>query len=250
MKNVLLGLVALAITSVSNVWACKVTEAQCDCKFTTASTWGGSGHLNASFDLGCVKRGIPSAESKCATLCKQKASGLHLNQDRANYACSQGVANGTWINAISKAGAIASGGIDGTIGKLQNVAAVLSCPQGGSVSGSNCVFPSVAVIKKCPAGWAANQTNQDGGVTADGLCKKAVQGCALPAPLPANGTQIGTSGYGFTWGNAVVVFGNAGNGGAATLSCPAGYTLSGSTCNKASYAATVVSPKICKLNAN
>lgn len=250
MRNVLLGLVALAITSVSNVWACKITQAQCDCKFTTASTWGGSGHLNHSINLGCVNRGSPSAESKCATLCKQQASGLHLNQGRADYACSQGVANGTWINAISKAGSIASGGIDGTIGKLQNVAAVLSCPQGGSVSGANCVFPAVAIIKTCPAGWLANQTNVVGGVTADGACKKEVAGCSLPAPLPANGTQIGTSGYGFTWGNAVVVMGNAGNGGAALISCPAGYSISGNNCVKASYAATVVSPKICKLTAN
>ena len=249
MKNVLLGLVAFAITSVSNVWACSMTQAQCDCKFTTASTWTGSGHLNHSINLGCVNRGVPSAEAKCATLCKQQASGLHLNQARADYACSQGVANGTWINAISKAGAIATSGIDGTIGRLQNAAAVYSCPQGGSVSGANCVFPAVALIKTCPAGWLA-PTNVNGGVTADGKCKKAVAGCSLPAPLPANGSQIGTSGYGFTWENSVVVFGNAGNGGAALNSCPNGYTISGINCIKASYAATVVSPKICKLNAN
>ena len=124
-------------------------------------------------------------------------------------------------------------------------AVAASCPQGGTLSGSTC-NTTVAVTKTCPAGWLANQTNVDGGVTADGVCKKAVAGCSLPAPLPANGTQIGSSGsYGFTWGNSVNVFGNAGNGGAAIPSCPRGFAQVGNNCVK-SYPATPGVAAYCK----
>lgn len=66
--------------------------------------------------------------------------------------------------------------------------------------------------KKCPAGWLANQTNVDGGVTADGKCKKFA-GTLSVTPLPPNGTQVGS--YGFTWGNGLWAWGTSSNGGEA-----------------------------------
>jgi hypothetical protein len=65
----------------------------------------------------------------------------------------------------------------------------------------------------CPAGWSANPSNVVGGYTSDGKCKRAVGGGIAINPLPPDGTPIGT--WGFTWGNAVVAWGSAANGGAA-----------------------------------
>jgi len=101
-----------------------------------------------------------------------------------------------------------------------------SCPAGFSIVGNTCI-KETPVVYTCPQGWAANQTNVDGGVTADGKCKKAVAGCNLPNP-PANGTQIGS--WGFTWGNAVIAMGSAQNGGAAVASCPKPFALQGGKC--------------------
>jgi hypothetical protein len=196
------------------------------------------------------------------------------NQQTQNAACAadcKGACNqrGTFYNAIKAARTNAGGpggcgnvavtilGHAGTrsdenggtcmvdTGGTWIAAVAASCPQGGTLIGSSCVI-KVAITKTCPAGWSANQTNVVGGVTADGICKKPVAGCSLPAPLPANGTQIGTSGsYGFTWGNSVVVFGNAGNGGAAVSSCPQGYAIVGTMCQK-SYPATAGTAAYCK----
>lgn len=83
-------------------------------------------------------------------------------------------------------------------------------------------------------GHAGTRSDENGGVTGDGLCKQQVGGCALPAPVPANETQIGR-GYGFTWGN----------GGAAVSSCPAGFAISGNNCVK-SYPATAGTAAYCK----
>ena len=64
----------------------------------------------------------------------------------------------------------------------------------------------------CPKGWLANTTNEDGGVSADGKCKKLV--CAPITVLPPpNGTSIGN--WGFTWGNEIWALGTKENGGAA-----------------------------------
>ncbi len=69
----------------------------------------------------------------------------------------------------------------------------------------------------CPKGWLASSTNEDGGVSADGKCKKLV--CAPIAVLPPpNGTSIGN--WGFTWGNEIWVWGTKENGG-APINCDA-----------------------------
>ena len=225
-----------------------LAKKNCWCHWKAGSKNGteihGYGSLKEWSDI-TIKEGGMLVEKWCANECSKKASPDIGKQFLADSACSKGVANGTIVAAFSKVGANGNNDMDAANKPLINTAAVYKCEGPGHVlTGSNCKHV-VAISKKCPAGWAANQTNQDGGETADGLCKKAVQGCVLPPPLPANGTQIGTSGYGFTWGNAVVVFGNAGNGGAAIISCPAGYSISGISCVKA-YAATLVSPKVCK----
>ena len=212
----------------------------CNCRYQTGRTWPAGGTIVKDFGKIGEVSGFRK-ERDCSDKCKNLAINDTKSQAIANLACSKGVGNGSDVNAISKAGLIANGGIDHFIGKLVNTAAVLSCPQGGNIVGGNCVH-SIAVTKKCPAGWLSN-SNVDGGVTTDGQCKRAVVGCNLPAPLPANGTQI--AGYGFTWGNSVVQMGNAGNGGAAIISCPSGYSVSGNNCVK-TYPVTVTSPAVCK----
>ena len=123
-------------------------------------------------------------------------------------------------------------------------AVAASCPQGGTLSGSNCVT-TVAATKTCPAGWMANPTNEVAGITTDGLCKRQVPGCQLTAPVPANGTQIAS--YGFTWGNGVYQMSNASNGGLPTSSCPGkgGFVQVGNNCVK-SYPATPGTAAYCK----
>lgn len=182
-----------------------------------------------------------SNQTNCNTKCTSAAMPDNGSQALATAACNAGAGNGTIVRAWSAVGTKEYKSAQ-AIGTLKNIAAVRNCPQGGSIVGANCVI-TVAVTKKCPQGWAANSTNVDGGVTADGLCKKAVAGCNLSAPLPANGTQI--AGYGFTWGNAVVQWGSAANGGAAIISCPAGYSVNGTNCVK-TYPVTVVTPAQCK----
>lgn len=93
-------------------------------------------------------------------------------------------------------------------------------------------------------GHAGTISDENGGVTADVACKQQVGGCALPAPVPATGTQIG-SGYAFTWCNGVFTMGNAANGGAAVSSCPRGYAIVGTMCQK-SYPATAGTAAYCK----
>lgn len=66
---------------------------------------------------------------------------------------------------------------------------------------------------KCPKGWLSNMTNVNGGPTPDGKCKKLACANISVAPLPPNGTPVGT--WGFTWGNGLWAWGNAANGGAA-----------------------------------
>jgi hypothetical protein len=73
--------------------------------------------------------------------------------------------------------------------------------------------------RKCPAGWLSNTSNIDGGMTADGMCKKefAVTSTTPPmtAPVtpPPNGTPIGS--WGFWWNGGLIAYGTPQNGGAA-----------------------------------
>ncbi len=176
----------------------------------------------------------------CGTRCSDKAATENSAAIAAS-ACAMGAPNGRVIRAYAAVGTRKYDAAR-TFGTIQRANAVYNCPQGGSLQGLECVA-TASITQTCPAGWAANATNVDGGVTADGRCKKAVSGCNLPNPAPANGTNIGT--YGFTWGNSVVVWGTSANGGAAVASCPAGFTISGNICRKA-YPANLVSAAYCR----
>jgi hypothetical protein len=114
------------------------------------------------------------------------------------------------------------------------VAAVYSCPQGGSVSGTNCVV-SVGAEAKCPKDyWLENQ-------------KKPFQ-CVKQAC--AQGSMPGVPAW--------LAIGGAVNGGKyltddkggsrffinPTFSCASGFTLSGENCVK-TYPATLVTPAKC-----
>lgn len=176
----------------------------------------------------------------CASKCTAAAYPDTNSQAIAALACNAGAGNGTAIHAWHAVGTKNYSSAH-KIGVIQRGNAVYKCEQGHSLSGTNCSH-TVAIVRTCPKGWAANLTNVDGGVTTDGQCKRQVPGCVLPPPFPA---QAAIAGYGFTWNNAVIQFGNAANGGAAVASCPAGYNASGNNCVK-SYAATLVSPAFCK----
>ncbi|HVF60225.1 MAG TPA: hypothetical protein VNJ70_10485 [Thermoanaerobaculia bacterium] len=71
-------------------------------------------------------------------------------------------------------------------------------------------------VCKCPAGWACNGCSPqvDGGITSDGKCKRLACQPNVILPPPANGTQIGSPSWGFSWGNAFYAWGTAANGGA------------------------------------
>ena len=146
----------------------------------------------------------------CARKCSDAAMQLTAPQKQAiaDCACSAGLFNGTTIRSYSAVGTKRYQS-DASIGILINT------PQ---VTQATC---------NCPTGWAANTTNVDGGVTADGKCKKLVCGPISTGPFPANGTQVGN--WGFTWGNALYAWGSSANGGAPICKT------------------VVVSPAVCKL---
>ena len=160
MKYVLLSLLSFVFTA-------QAFALSCVGRYQTGSTWGSPGIIVSSYNLPNVAFFL--AERKCADLNKAKAHADTNSQTVANAACAKGVSNGTVVQSFSKAGALSTGGYDHIIGYLKRGAAVYSCPQGGSISGTNCVA-SVAYVVKCPAGWL-NSNNQDGGVVLPALCK-------------------------------------------------------------------------------
>lgn len=68
-------------------------------------------------------------------------------------------------------------------------------------------------VVQCPADWRSNSNNQMGGMTEDGRCKKefALPAGLLSVPRPADGTPIGN--WGFWWGDGLVAWNTADNGG-------------------------------------
>jgi hypothetical protein len=70
----------------------------------------------------------------------------------------------------------------------------------------------VAPVCRCPEGWLSNTSNENGGVTTDGKCKKMVCGPIDIKPLPKNGTQVDGN-IGFFWGNELWWYGTKENGG-------------------------------------
>lgn len=134
----------------------------------------------------------------CNDRCKQAVMPLIHSQSVANACCAIGAPSGAAIYAYSAVG----------------TKVYWLVPPDGSLPIGNLTNSPAVTQAKCPAGWLANMTNVNGGVTADGKCKK-FSGPISITPLPANGTQIGT--YGFTWGNQVWAWGTQANGGAAVI---------------------------------
>lgn len=136
-------------------------------------------------------------------------SGINSQrQSVATACCALGAASGSQIYAFSAVG----------------TKAYRSVPQGAAAQLIGTLSNSPAVTQTaCPAGWLANMTNVNGGITADGKCKK-VSGSISIVPLPTSGSQIGA--YGFTWGNQVYAWGTQANGGAAVTT-----TISPAVCS-------------------
>lgn len=137
-------------------------------------------------------------------------------QSIADCLCANGTATGTTIEAYTAVGSGLGGPLE--IGTYDN------CDVLGTLVNQPLVTKTTCT---CPKGWLANETNVDGGVTADGKCKKGVCGPFIIANLPPDGTPVGT--WGFTWNNGLYAWGTTENGGAAI-------------CHT-----TVITPKVCKI---
>ncbi len=129
-------------------------------------------------------------------------------QQLANCFCAKGVGNGTEIRGYGGVGTKEYRQAQ-TLGHLTNTPAVNT---------TTCT---------CPASWLSNSSNQNGGVTTDGKCKRKVCGPIATTSLPPNGTAIST--WGFTWGNEIWEYGSVANGG------------------KPNCITVTTSPKVCKI---
>lgn len=177
-----------------------ILEARCWCivsfdDLTNKKTKSGVCHdFGAIFTFKGVNPENSDNETRCNTMCTDAAKDLP-KQALADCACASGKNSGTVIRAWSKVGDREYKSAHG-FGTLVNQA---------EVSVTTCT---------CPTGWLANPSNQNGGVTTDGKCKKGI--CTWNErefPSPPNGTPIGT--WGFTWANGLYVWGSAANGGVA-----------------------------------
>lgn len=123
-----------------------------------------------------------TAPKKCSQACSDLVSGK-AKISNATSLCAANMWTGGCVRGYGYIGSVGTNNPDGTAGKLM------------------CTKPIPAVTQqKCPPGWLANPTNQDGGITSDGKCKRVA--CEpLPPPLPPDGTPLGT--WGFSWGNAL-----------------------------------------------
>lgn len=206
----------------------------CVGRYQTGSTWPSPGITVSSYSLSDVP--LIGAEAKCQNLNKTKAFADTNSQAVATAACNAGVSNGQFVQAISKAGALATGGIDHVIGKLQRANAVYSCPSGYSLSGTNC-SNSVKPTYTCPSGtW-----------TEGAKCVR--QGCAVGSMNPKPNAWVGIA-PGVNSGGSATGWVTDDQGGTrffsnATGSCSNGGTIVNGNCVK-TIAATVQTPAICK----
>jgi hypothetical protein len=230
MKTIIRSFLMLAVL-LSPAISMALGAQDCHCRFQTGTTWPSPGTIVKDWGtIGSVS--LPNRESKCSEMCKAKVHDNINSQTIANLACAAGVANGSQINGISKAGLLAGGGIDGLVGTLTNVAAQYSCPNGGSIAGTNCVAVQNATLV-CPNGqWV------DHGICTRNVCNPPQITGNNNGP---NNAELG-AGY-FTWDHQLLYRGSA-----PTVTCPTGFTvIPGNKCQK-SYAATLVSAAQCNLH--
>lgn len=150
-------------------------------------------------------------QQDCSQRCTNAVSALTAAQKQAvaDCMCSNGKPTGARATAYSAVGT-----------KEYNSAAPL-----GTLTNSPAIIQTTCT---CPQGWLSNTNNQNGGITTDGKCKKAVCGPIVGCdPLP-NGTPIGN--WGFTWDNWIYTWGTPTNGG------------------KPNCVSVTLFPRVCKLN--
>ena len=193
------------------------------CKATTSSIGdpspstlpAGAAH-SLAYDLGTVgscnqtqysTNFQPSCQTPANAACSSKALA-DSDFNSAAFWCARGTPNGSTIRAYA---AVGQPRTPASIDKGKYIAA--------QTKGVLINTPAVTTTTcQCPAGWWANTTNLDGGVTADGRCKKPACGPNTVVPSPADGTPIGSGSnpWGFSWGNAFYAWGTNANGGAAS----------------------------------
>lgn len=180
----------------------------CHC-YGQIDCYGFMGALGSNFGWPCK---TDAHDDQCCDRVKAAYAALSSAQKQtiADCLCAKGEPNGYGVHVYGSVGTETSYGDCGVVATLINKPAVTK---------TTCT---------CPHGWLANQTNVDGGVTADGKCKRHVCGPFSTNNLPPNDFQIGT--WGFIWGDGIWEWGNTINGGAPT-DC---HTI-------------VISPAVCKL---
>lgn len=186
MKKPLLIISALAFTLLFVRGA--DAAATCFCKLSTADltnlkSANGvvrdlTGDVNKTY-TGAFQQGDQN-QTDCNTRCTNAAAQYTGNASFAAQLCAAGVGNNATIRAWSAVGTR-------EYKSAQYIGVLINTP---AVTKTTCV---------CPPDAMANTTNELGGVTVDGKCKKGICGPYSGITPPPNGTQIGT--WGFTWGN-------------------------------------------------
>ena len=178
----------------------------CHC-FGEIECWGFTGALGSNFSWPCK---TSAHDAQCCDRVKAAYNDLSSSQKQvvANCLCAKGMPNGYELHVKQSVGTESSYSDCGKVATLINTPAVIK---------TTCT---------CPAGWLANQTNVDGGITADGKCKKAVCG-PISVPTPAGYTAVGD--WGFIGGSTLYAWGSDVNGG------------------KAICVSVQISPAVCKL---
>lgn len=174
----------------------------CSCKITNQP-------LNPNASFGVCKTLNPTSYSPgpftnaqqiagaCAQYCSQQLSSQNT-QSLAAACCQIGTQNGTHVTAYSA--------FDATgVTLVRDYGPLTRASSSGGTA-------------TCPAGWLADPTGAPG-LTTNGKCRKAA-GTITFAPLPPNGTAVGS--YGVVLGNTLYVWGNAANGGGAVSSSSGG----------------------------
>ena len=193
--SIRLAVVAVMALTAGLAWpAAAHADAHCYCKaIVYAGDDAGSSISNPLIDMGQVASyGTQIGHNKdCESACSAAAARNQFFNDR-NWLCQHIQRRGTI--RVSAYAAV------GTLHYRVAQSIYVTCSGGETTC-------------TCPKGWAANTTNVDGGVTADGKCKKLA--CAPDAigPFPPDGTPIGN--WGFSWGNGFWAWGTTANHGAA-----------------------------------
>lgn len=178
----------------------KTTKVTCFCKASSASqsfqpnpsaviydmTGSAALTFTGSFGVAHVPANMGDCRNKCRTVAINEKSQI------AAAACARNIANDSWIHINHTLGTRPY--FDTVALKLINKPA----------------SPHKEWI--CPSPWHSNTSNQVGGITTDGRCKK-LHGTYTGPAFP-NGTQLGGNSA-FTWGNEIWVYGTSANGGAA-----------------------------------